>query len=123
MEKKIIIYARHSADKEALDKSVEELKKLAEELGESEYEVYSEVAILPKDGFTPEFSKVHQMIIDDEVSKIYTTNITRFHRDMKLMIELAQLMAEKRVEVFENNPRPSEFTKLGESDFYKSFGQ
>ena len=123
MEKKVIIYARHSTDKEMLDKSVEDLKKLAEDLGEKEYEVYSEVAKLPKDDFAPEFSKVIEMIGNDKVSKIYTKNISNFHRDIKLMIKLAKLMREKEVEIFENNPRPSEFTKLGESDFYKNFGQ
>ena len=120
MEKKVIVYARHSIDKEMLDKSVEDLKKLVEESGENEYEIYSEVEKLPKGGFAPEFSKVVKMIEESKVSKIYTVNISNFHRDIKLMIKLAKLMREKEVEVFENNPRPSEFIKLGESDFYKN---
>ena len=123
MEKKVIVYTRHSMDKEMLDKSVEKLKKLVEKLGEMEYEVYSEITTLPKDGFTPEFSKIVQMIMDGKVSKIYTMNISNFHRDIKLMVELAKLMREKEVEIFENNPKPSEFTSLGKSDFYKNFGQ
>ena len=123
MNKKVIIYARHSLDKEMLKKSVTQLKKLAESMGEKEYEIYSEVAKLPEDNFTPEFSKIIQMIEDGKVSKIYTMNISNFHRDVKLMIKLARLMREKEVEIFENNPRPSEFTNLGESDFYKIFGQ
>ena len=121
MEKKVIIYARHSMDKEMLDKSVENLKKLVEESGENKYEIYSEVEKLPKDGFAPKFSKVVEMIEESRVSKIYTVNISNFHRDVKLMIKLAKLMREKGIEVFENSPRPSEFTKLGESDFYKNF--
>ena len=121
MEKKVIIYARHSMDKEMLDKSVENLKKLVEESGENDYEIYREVATLPKDGFAPEFSKVIEMIDKDKVSKIYTINISNFHRDVKLMIKLAKLMREKDVEVFENNPRPSEFTDLASSNIAKYF--
>ena len=66
MGKKVIIYARHSMNQEILEESVESLKTLAEDLGEKEYEVYSEVAKLQKDGFTPEFSKVVEMIGDDK---------------------------------------------------------
>ena len=120
MGKKVIIYARHSMNQEILEESVESLKKLAEDLGEKEYEVYSEVAKLQKDGFTPEFSKVVEMIGDDKVSKIYTKNISNFHRDAKLMVKLAKLMREKEVDVFENNPRPSQFTNLGNYDFIKA---
>lgn len=123
MNKKVIIYARHSMSEEMLEKSIEQLKELAESLGEKDYEIYSEVAKLPKEQFAPEFSKVYQMIVNDEVAKIYTMGISNFHRDMKLMIKLAKLMSEKKVEVFENNPRPSEFTNLGKSDFYKNFGK
>ena len=123
MEKKVIIYARHSMSVEMLNKSVEKLKNLAESMGEKEYEIYSEVAKLPKGQFAPEFLKVYQMILNNEVSKIYTMGISNFHRDAELMIELAKLMREKEVEIFENNPRPSEFTKLGESNFGKIFGK
>ena len=122
MEKKVIIYARHSMNKEILEESVMQLKELAESMGENEYEIYSEIATLSKDIFAPEFSKVIEMIKDNKISKIYTTSITNFHRDIKLMIELADLMREKEVEIFENNPRPSDFTKLRETIFYKYFG-
>ena len=121
MEKKVIIYARHSMNKEILEESVMQLKELAESMGENEYEIYSEIATLSKDIFAPEFSKVIEMIKDNKISKIYTTSITNFHRDIKLMIELADLMREKEVEIFENNPRPSDFTKLRETIFYKYF--
>lgn len=121
MNKKVIIYARHSMDKEMLDKSVEKLKKLAENLGEREYEVYSEVAPLPKESFAPEFSKVVEMIDSDKVSKIFTINISNFHRDTKLMIGLANLMREKCVEVFENSSKQSGFTDLANSNFCKIF--